>query len=111
MHQLALSFSLVGKNFSNIILYAVYLIYLLIPILFIIAFLIFFWGLSKFILSSGNTADIEKGKTYMLWGILALFVLLTFRAIISLVSTDLGIGDATVFPGLPEKLPTNVQSR
>jgi SNF family Na+-dependent transporter len=98
---MAFSLSAAGQNFATVIDYILELIYILIPILSILAFLLFFWGLSKFILSSGNTADIEKGRNYMLWGILALFILLSFRAIISLVSTDLGIGDGTIQPELP----------
>lgn len=94
-----------GQNFKTVVDYVLDLVNTLTPILFIIAFLIFFWGLSKFILSSGNTADIEKGRNYMLWGILALFILITFRAIISLVAGDVGLGNATRESG--SYLPTN----
>lgn len=95
------SLGIAGQNFKSIVMYIISLIDILNPILFSLAFLIFFWGLSKFILSSGNQADIEKGKNYMLWGILALFILLTFRAIISIVSGDLEFGNATNKPLLP----------
>ena|SRR3989344_2950652 len=97
-------------NFKTVIDYVLELIYMLIPILSILAFLLFFWGLSKFILSSGNAADVEKGRTYMLWGILALFILLSFRAIISLVAGDFGLGDATVEPRLPEGQTEHVEA-
>ncbi|MBI4155776.1 MAG: hypothetical protein HY507_00910 [Candidatus Zambryskibacteria bacterium] len=97
--------SAAGQTFGGVIAYILGIIDVLNPILFALAFLFFFWGLSKFILSSGNQADIQKGKNYMLWGILVLFILLTFRSIISIVSTELELGPATEKP----LLPTNVQ--
>lgn len=95
MHNLAFSLSQAGLNFKGIIDYILSIIGLLNPILFTLAFLLFFWGLSKFILSSGSAAEVEKGKSYMIWGILALFILLTFMAIIRLVSNDLELGPNT----------------
>ncbi len=77
------------------------LIQLIIPILFMLAFIFFFWGLSKFILNSGSKDGVEKGKSYMLWGILALFILVTFRAIVGLIASDLGIGQSDYIPLLP----------
>jgi len=99
-------FSLAGKNFKDIILYVLSIIAVLIPILFAIAFIVFFWGLSKFILNSSVQADIEKGKNYMIWGVLALFILISFRAIIGLVVGDLGFGDAKEAPQLQNAIPS-----
>ena len=95
------TFSLSNSTFKGVILEVLSIIKLLVPILFGLAFIVFFWGLSKFILNSGNKEGIEKGKNYMFWGILALFILLSFQTIISFVSNDLGIGDARNIPLLP----------
>lgn len=76
-------------------------IQILIPIMVAMAFVVFFWGLSKFILHSDSQADIQKGKNYMFWGIIVLFVLVSFRAIIAFITSDLGFGDGTVAPLLP----------
>lgn len=81
----------------------------LIPILIALAFVVFFWGLSKFILHSDNKNDIDKGRNYMFWGIIVLFILVSFRAIISYVVTDLGFsaGRGGIFaPQLPTNLNT-----
>ncbi len=69
--------------------YITELIDLAIPLLSAIAFIVFFWGLSKFILNSSKQAEIENGKTYMMWGVLALFILVSFNAIIGFVKGDL----------------------
>lgn len=86
---LAQDFDLAGSNFKNVIDYARSIIDLLVPILSALAFLLFFWGLSKFILSSGNQKEIEAGKNYMIWGVAALFILLSFPAIVGLVTNEL----------------------
>ena len=96
----ALAFSLSSSNFKQTITYVVSFINALIPVLFLAAFIIFFWGLSKFILHSDNQENVKKGRDYMMWGILALFILLTFRTITGLISNDLGFGNSTVIPYL-----------
>ena len=94
---LTFAFSLfdAGTNFRSVVNYIIEIIKVLIPVLFILSFILFFWGLSRFILSSGSTAENEKGKSYMIWGVLALFVLLTSMAIIRLVSNELELGGNT----------------
>lgn len=87
---------------KDVIGYVLSLLQTLVPILGVLAFIIFFWGLSKFILNAGNKGEIEKGRNYMLWGILALFILLTYKVIVTFISGDLGLGgDANVIPRLP----------
>ena len=91
-----------GTNFKDVIGQALKIIGTLIPILFALAFLVFFWGLSKFILHSGNEAEVKKGKDYMLWGILALFLLVTSLAIINFLMGELGFST-----DVPPLLPTD----
>ncbi len=94
--------SIAPGTFQDVVKYILEITGILIPILFSLAFVVFFWGLSKFILnSSGNAAEIQKGKDYMLWGILALFVLVSARALLSIVASDLGLGTARIIPFLP----------
>lgn len=82
-----------GGNFSSAVSEAVSIIYLIIPIFLLIAMIAFFWGVGKFVLKSGSASDIENGRKYMFWGVIALFVLLSVRVIIGQLSNALGIGD------------------
>ena len=91
-----------GANFSSVVGNVLRVISTLIPILFALAFLVFFWGLSKFILHSGNEAEVKKGKDYMLWGILALFLLITSLAIVNFLMGELGFRT-----DVPPLLPVN----
>ncbi|MEI6843601.1 MAG: hypothetical protein WCK48_03825 [bacterium] len=81
--------SLEDSSFGDVIGYVLNLLGLVIPILFIGAFIFFFWGLSKFILSgAGDQAGRKKGQDYMMWGILALFILVTFRVFVAMISGE-----------------------
>ncbi len=98
------AFSLGESTFGKIVGEILNVIGLIIPLMFAVAFVVFFWGLSKFILHSDSKADIQAGKNYMFWGIIALFILVSFRAIISFIVGDLGFGDgnnATQIPDSP----------
>jgi hypothetical protein len=74
---------------------------ILIPILNFIAFLVFSWGIAKFILSAGDEKEIAKGKQFMIWGIIAIFVLVSFMGILNFLSDQFGFGPVA-WPLLPE---------
>ena len=95
---LAQSINLSGSTFADIMMYLNATLRLINPLLFSIIFIVFFWGLSKFILNSDSEEEIRKGKNYMMWGIIVLFILISFRAIISLITSDLGLGSASGIP-------------
>lgn len=98
----AASFNLATSNFKRVVEEVVSVLVIVAPLLFVLTVLMFFWGLSKFILNSGNEADLTKGKNYMIWGIIGLFVLLSAGAIINLVSGDLGLGgNSGILPTIP----------
>ena len=60
-----------------------------------IAVLVFFWGLTKFILAAGSEVDKEKGKNLMIWGTIALFVMVSIWGIIYFIGNEL-------FPGISD---------
>ncbi|HRH27006.1 MAG TPA: hypothetical protein PLZ99_02505 [Parcubacteria group bacterium] len=96
--SLAQGINLSGSTFYDIMDYLNIMLRTINPILFSIVFIVFFWGLSKFILHSDNEQEVSKGKNYMLWGIIVLFILISFRAIISFITGDLGLGSASGIP-------------
>lgn len=98
---LAVDFTMAGSTFKDVILYVVSIINAAIPIMVSIAFIVFFWGLSKFVIGADNDAEIKKGKEFMLWGILALFLLISVRTILGLLSNEFEFG-AIRTPFLPE---------
>jgi hypothetical protein len=89
----AADFELAGKNFKGVVGYIIDILQILYPILFSLAFITFFWGLSKFLLNSSKPEEIKNGKNYMLWSVVILFVLITYRTMIGLVANDLEINN------------------
>ncbi len=92
------SFSLAGANFKGVVYEVISYINILVPILYSLCFIAFFWGLSKFILNSGSASEVQKGKTYMIWGVTALFVLVSLRVIIGILAREFEIGDSKTIP-------------
>jgi hypothetical protein len=70
------------------------------------ALLFFFWGVAKFILHASNEKEITSGKEFMMYGVFALFALISFKAIIIFFSGQFEFGD----PQDPKKfLPETVE--
>lgn len=68
------------------------LINLVIPILFGLSLIYFFWGVGQFILhDAGNDKTREDGKKKMMWGIIALFVFISIFGIIGWIGDITGI--------------------
>ena len=63
---------------------------LLLPILIGLSFLLFFWGVARFILHANNEKEVAIGKSYMIWGVIALFILTTIWGIVQFMSNELG---------------------
>lgn len=63
---------------------------LIIPIVFGLAIVFFFWGLAQFIRSVSDKT-IAEGKNKMIWGIIALFVMVSITGIIKYIGDSVGI--------------------
>ncbi len=74
----------------------------LIPLVFALALLVFFYGIFKyFILGGGDEGSRAEGRQLMLWAIIGFVVMASIYGIIAIVSGGLGINSAT-----PPTLPT-----
>ena len=63
------------------------------PIVVGLALLAFFWGLVKFIFAQGNEEAKGEGKKIMLWGLIALFVMVAVWGLVRFIGSALGISD------------------
>lgn len=71
----------------------------IIPIVFGIALIYFFWGVGQFILhDAGNDKTREDGKKKIIWGVVALFVFISIYGILSLLGNLVGIPPNAGFP-------------
>ena len=62
------------------------------------ALVAFFFGMVKFILASreGQEGEITKGKQFMLWSVIALFVMFSIWGIVNYAQTIFGVTDNTI---------------
>lgn len=71
------------------------LIGLLLPIVVALALLFFFWGLAQFIFISGDEDAHEEGRRRMIWGVVALFVMVSVWGLVGFIGSALGVGANT----------------
>lgn len=80
------------------------------PVLVGLAVLVFFWGLVQYIFSLGGEGDEKRqksGRTLMIWGIIAFFVMLSLFGIIRIAQQTFNFQNpATQQPNVPQ-IPTN----
>lgn len=69
------------------------LVLTIVPILVALALLFFFWGLAGWVLSSGDAEKGKEGRTRMLWGLIALFFIVSIGGVVAvLMQTFFGSG-------------------
>lgn len=87
------------RNIGDIFVWATCLISnAMIPLIFALAVVIFFWGVVKFIKES-DSKEKEKGRTFMIWGIVALFVMVSVWGLVNVLNMTFGVRN--VIPQLP----------
>jgi hypothetical protein len=66
-----------------------------------LAVLAFFWGLVKYIASASDEAAKESGKNLMIWGMIALFVMVALWGILGWVQSNLGLSGTVITTAPP----------
>lgn len=75
----------------------------IIGILFIIATIIFIWGVIQFIVKAGDEAGRAKAKGIMTWGIIGLAVMVAAWGVVTLLVNYFSVGGKGI-PGRPGEL-------
>lgn len=74
-----------------------------IPFLIGLAVVAFVYGIIQYFLNPDNEEKRKAGKSYMLWGVIALFVMVSFWGLVGILSSTFGsTGTKVYMPGLPE---------
>lgn len=82
----------------------------LIPFIASLAVVFFIWGLVKFIYHADKEDAKEEGRGMMVWGMIALFIIVSLWGIIGYLQASLGfqggdLGNAPSVPGAPVPVP------
>ena len=74
----------------------------LIPIVIGLGVLVFLWGVLKYVLASSDAGKGE-GRTFMLWGIIALFVMVSVWGLVNILRDSLELNTNTpTAPAIPK---------
>src|SRR3989338_6244089 len=80
-------------NIESLVIAIGNIVELALPIVVGIALLVFFWGLVKFIFAQGNEEAKADAKKIMLWGLIALFVMVAVWGLVRFIGSALGVSD------------------
>lgn len=72
----------------------------IIPFLMSLAVVGFIWGVIQYFLNPDNEEKRKKGKAYIIWGLIGLFVIVSMWGLVALLSDTFGI--RTVIPQLSQ---------
>ena len=75
----------------------------LIPIMFALAIVYFFWGLTKYIRSAGDPKGAAEGKSIMIYGVIAIAVMASIYGLVNYLQALFGVNQTgTVqIPNIP----------
>ncbi len=81
-----------GNKFSDLLNYFTCMInQSVIPLIFSLALVMFVWGVVQFVINNDEEAKKAKGKQFMIWGILALTVMVSVWGLVGIVGSSFGV--------------------
>ncbi len=88
---------------SNLVTQIGQIVAKIIPIMFALAIIYFFWGLVKYIQSAGDPKAADAGKSIMIYGVIAIAVMVSIYGLVAWLQGTLGInpGGSVVLPTVP----------
>ena len=80
-----------AQTFQNILGQVKSILDLVIPIVITLAVIYFLWGLAKFLTSAGDSEKHEEGRNIMIWGVIAIFVIVSFWGLVRVIQNTFSI--------------------
>ncbi len=74
----------------------------LIPLIIGAAVLVFLWGVLKYVISGDDAEKRADARWFMVWGVVALFVMVSVWGLVRILQNTLGVGSNTGAPGFPQ---------
>ena len=75
-----------------------------IPVVLALAVLYFFWGLAKYVLNSSDEGKKEEGRNIMIWGIIALFIMVSVWGLIGILQNTFGVTENNPTQFIPDPI-------
>lgn len=67
-----------------------------IPLIFALAVTMFVWGVVQYVINSSEEVKKEKGKQFMIWGIIALTVMVSVWGLVSVLGNTFGVNTGII---------------
>ena len=90
-----------GSPFASAIQFIQDLLAILVPLIILAAGVLFMWGLLKYVMNASDEAAKEAGKTLMIWGMVAIFVMVSFWGIIGFFAQTLDLNETVTVVAPP----------
>jgi hypothetical protein len=71
----------------------------IVPLVFGLAMVLFIWGVVQYVINTDDETKKKKGKMFMIWGIVALSVMVSVWGLVKILGNTFGV-DTTVVPQL-----------
>jgi len=91
-------------NIEDLVLALRRIVDILIPVVFALAILFFFWGLAQFILAADDEEARKGGKNKMIWGIVAIAVMASIWGLVAFLQSAFGV-EPFKAPSVDELIP------
>ncbi len=76
---------------------------LIFPVLLAIAVFVIAWGIFKFILNAGDEEARKSGRSFILWGVVGVFLMLSIWGLVNILVGTFSLDNTAITP--PELLP------
>ena len=91
-----------NPKLQDVVCYIVFIINRsIIPLIFAIAIALFVWGVVQYVINADSEEKRKKGKQFMIWGIIALTVMLSVWGLVKIVGGTFGLNTSV----LPQATP------
>lgn len=74
---------------------------LVIPVLMILATVVFLWGIIMYILATGSDDRKKEAKNLIIWGLIALFVMVAVWGLVAVIGRTIQVTPGTGIPSEP----------
>ncbi len=71
------------------------------PMLVTVAVVVFIVGILKYIINADEASEREQGRKFMIYGIVALFVMVSIWGLVGIIQSTFGLGSGVFIPQLP----------
>lgn len=90
-----------GVTIDNILTGISGIFNVVIPILMILATLVFLWGIISYVTAAGDEEKLASSRTYIIWGLIALFAMVAVWGLVQVLLSTFGLGDVQGQPPTP----------